>query len=120
MKIARNHLIAHPNRETLLQLDKMSAERDFPNLTISRLEDLLVQATNVASLAFERLSSEFWFQEWHGVSQLFAKLQQNQQSEEGELLNFCWRWIVILRVSNRDKVRMDILGIFNEVLFADL
>jgi hypothetical protein len=81
VKIARNHLIAHPNRETLLRLDKMSPEADFPNLTIPRLKDLLRQATDVACLALGKLSSDFWFNDWLGVSQLFDRLKHNHPPE---------------------------------------
>lgn len=77
VKIARNHLIAHPNRETLLKLDEMSIKGGFPNLTIPELEDLLRQVTDVESLALGKLPSDFWFHDWHGVLQLFDRLKHN-------------------------------------------
>jgi hypothetical protein len=81
VKIARNHLIAHPNRETLLKLDEMSIKGGFLNLTIPRLEDLLRQATDVASLALGKLPSDFWFHDWRGVVQLFDRLKHSHPPE---------------------------------------
>lgn len=75
VKIARNHLIAHPNHKTLLQYDHMSAKKNFPNLTISDLEKLLRQTTDLAALALGKLPSEFWFPDWNGVCQLFNVLR---------------------------------------------
>jgi hypothetical protein len=78
VKIARNHLIAHANRDTLLRRDGMSTKVNFPNLTISRLEDLLQQVIELAGRAFGKLPSEFFFHEWDGVSQLFDRLRIRQ------------------------------------------
>jgi len=75
VKIARNNLIAHPNRQILLRRDEISPTRDFPNLTISDLGDLLRQVTDLAGLALGKLPSEFWFHNWEGVSQLFDRLR---------------------------------------------
>jgi hypothetical protein len=75
LAIARNHLIAHPNRETLLRRDDMS-RADFPNLTIPALEEMLRQVTALAGRALGKGDSEFWFHDWVGVSQLFDRLGQ--------------------------------------------
>jgi hypothetical protein len=74
--IARNNLIVHPNRQTLLRRDEMTTG-DLPDLTISRLEDMLSQVTALAGLALGKSPSEFWFHEWAGVSQLFDRLRES-------------------------------------------
>jgi len=73
--IARNHLIAHPNRLTLLRRDEISTKVEFQNLKITDLENLLRQVTDLAGLALGKPASEFSFPDWEGVSQLFDRLR---------------------------------------------
>ena len=68
--IARNHRISHPNRETLIQ---ENAIRDA-NLSFSALETLLCDVSKLAAKALNKQMSDFFFEGWEGVSQLFTKL----------------------------------------------
>jgi len=54
----------------------MTVKGKFPNLTISCLEGMLRQITDLAVLALEKLPSEFRFEDWNGVSQLFEKMRK--------------------------------------------
>ena len=83
VKIARNHLISHPDRDTLLQYEKISEEGEDKrkhvnyrkDLSIPCLEALLRQLTDLAGIALGKLPSEFWVPDWEGVSQLFNRLR---------------------------------------------
>ena len=77
--VARNHLIAHPNCETLLKIDNMSIRDDFPSLTLSDLKNLLIEVENVAKSALGISQEKFMFEGWKGVSELFDKLRILQQ-----------------------------------------
>jgi hypothetical protein len=48
----------------------MSTKADFPNLTVSGLENMLRDVTALAGLALGRRPLESWFPDWSGVSQL--------------------------------------------------
>jgi hypothetical protein len=75
LSIARNNLVAHPNREHILGRDEMALEKDFPNLTIEGLEDMLHEVTIIASLALGKPHRDFYVQDWEGVDQLFRQLR---------------------------------------------
>lgn len=75
VKIARNNLIAHPNRRMLLRYDEMSGEVDFPHMTIPKLEELLEQAAFLVEHVLSKSHLVFRFADWEGVSHLFNRLR---------------------------------------------
>jgi len=80
--IARNHLIAHPNYDTLMRYDQLSAagvdpvtKIDYRTLTISALDELLREVVDLAALALEKLPSDFLLPHWKGAWELFEHLR---------------------------------------------
>jgi hypothetical protein len=82
IKIARNHLVAHSVRATVIRYDDILAAGedktsgfDYRKLSLPHLEYLLRDVADLSGRALGKLPSEFLHQDWKGVSQLFDRLR---------------------------------------------